>query len=80
MAKKQLGSITRTAIAFGSGIALSRAFDSGISIETLEVVASGLDYIGAVAAIVSVQIWSFIDKHKHDKLERKVNDYENLNN
>jgi FtsH-binding integral membrane protein len=79
MAKKELGSVTRTAIAVVSGVVIGKSVDGGLSVETIEMIATHLETIIAVLGIVVVQLWSFVDKQKHKNLEKKVEKYENLN-
>jgi high-affinity nickel permease len=83
MAKKELGSVTRTMIAVGSGFVLGQ---SGLSVETLILIATNLEAfmqhlntLGAVLGIIVTQTWSLINKSKQKQLEKKVNEYENLN-
>ncbi len=72
MAKKELGSITRTVAAVVCGAVIGKAFDSGISLETMETIAENIDYILALGGIISVQLWSFIDKQKAKSVEKEL--------
>ena len=75
MAKKELGSFTRTSIAVVSGFVIGK---SGMSAETLTMIASNLelllqhtDTVVAVLGIVLTQIWSLSNKKKQKELEKE---------
>ncbi len=72
MAKKALGSVTRTFGAVISGLVLGKAIDGGMSIETLEAVLNGLEYITAIIGIIVIQGWSLVDKHKAKTVEQQL--------
>lgn len=84
MAKKELGSVTRTIGSAIAGAFIYKAVNEyGLTIDTLELILKHTDTLIAVLGLLSVQGWSFLEKNKKHKeiktLKEKVNQYENLN-
>ncbi len=74
MARKEIGSVTRTIGAAMIGAVLGKYVgDEGlIDFQMLEKLLNGLEYVYAFVGLVIIQGWSLVDKHKAKQTEKQL--------